>query len=184
VFHSVRYVITARANSRNRYKSEYSILIVDDILSLIEWNQLGARYSHTIQQALSTLLHATPPKPHHLLIIATTTSVSTLDHLGMLDLFDEQIHVPPVGDLQELKTVLEEAAAFDSDADLNMALQRTAKEARTFGIPVTEPGIPKVGVGIKTILKTVQQARSGGGSQDVAGSFASKMVGHMSRAQS
>lgn len=53
------------------YKSPMSILILDNIERLIEWNPVGPRLSNTILQALLTLLQAPPPKvctyPNHLI---------------------------------------------------------------------------------------------------------------------
>lgn len=44
------------------YKSPLSILILDNIERMIEWNPVGLRLSNTILQALLTLLQAPPPK--------------------------------------------------------------------------------------------------------------------------
>lgn len=44
------------------YKSPLSILILDNIERIIEWNPVGLRLSNTILQALLTLLQAPPPK--------------------------------------------------------------------------------------------------------------------------
>ena len=44
------------------YKSPLSILILDNIERIIEWNPVGPRLSNTILQALITLLQAPPPK--------------------------------------------------------------------------------------------------------------------------
>jgi vesicle-fusing ATPase len=44
------------------YKSPLSILILDNIERMIEWNPVGPRLSNTILQALLTLLQAPPPK--------------------------------------------------------------------------------------------------------------------------
>jgi vesicle-fusing ATPase len=44
------------------YKSPLSLLILDNIERIIEWNPVGLRLSNTILQALITLLQAPPPK--------------------------------------------------------------------------------------------------------------------------
>lgn len=44
------------------YKSPLSILVIDDIESIIEFNPVGPRFSNTILQTLNTLLKAPPPK--------------------------------------------------------------------------------------------------------------------------
>ena len=44
------------------YKSPLSLLILDDIERLVEWNPIGPRMSNIMVQALLTLLQATPPK--------------------------------------------------------------------------------------------------------------------------
>lgn len=56
------------------YKSPSSILILDDFERMIEWSDIGPRYSNTMLQALITLIHASPPKvrlPHPSLILSS-----------------------------------------------------------------------------------------------------------------
>ncbi|KAH8907266.1 AAA-domain-containing protein [Coniochaeta sp. PMI_546] len=134
------------------YKSPLSILILDNIERLIEWNPVGPRLSNTILQALLTLLQAPPPKGHRLLILATTSQRSVIEQLDMTSAFDREIPVPAVRDLHELSNVLKEANAFDSPADINEALNTIQEYSNS----------QQVGVGIKTVLTIAESARLAG----------------------
>jgi len=129
------------------YKSPLSLLIIDNIERLIEWNPVGPRMSNIMLQALVTLLKAKPPKGHRLLILATTSRRSVLDQLDMLEAFDRQIAVPAVSDLRELATALQEFNAFEP-ADMNQALVTLGQYNNT----------DQVGVGIKTVLAMAESA--------------------------
>ncbi|OIW27224.1 AAA-domain-containing protein [Coniochaeta ligniaria NRRL 30616] len=134
------------------YKSPLSILILDNIERLIEWNPVGPRLSNTILQALLTLLQAPPPKGHRLLILATTSQRGVMEQLDMTSAFDREIPVPAVRDLHELSSVLKEANAFDSPADVNEALNAIQEYSNS----------QQVGVGIKTVLTIAESARLAG----------------------
>ncbi|TPX14352.1 uncharacterized protein E0L32_005548 [Thyridium curvatum] len=134
------------------YKSPLSILIIDSIEQLIEWNPVGPRLSNTIFQTLRTLLQAPPPKGHRLLILATTSQLSTLSQLDMLDSFDRQISVPAVGRVQELGTILSEMNVFESEQDINAALNGVNEVGST------------VGVGVKNVLTIADTATEAGDS--------------------
>lgn len=60
------------------YKSPLSILILDNIERIIEWNPVGPRLSNTILQALITLLQAPPPKVCHILPLFELTAAPCL----------------------------------------------------------------------------------------------------------
>lgn len=156
------------------YKSPLSILILDNIERLIEWNPVGPRLSNTILQALLTLLQAPPPKVccsliifvsyipllltplspqgHRLLILATTSQRGVMEQLDLTSAFDREIPVPAVRDLGELAQVLREANPFDSPADANEALNAIQEYS----------GSQQVGVGIKTVLTIAESARLAG----------------------
>lgn len=48
------------------YKSPISLLILDEFESLIEWNDIGPRFSMTLLGLLTTLIAANPPKVYYL----------------------------------------------------------------------------------------------------------------------
>lgn len=131
------------------YKSPLSLLILDNIERLIEWNPVGPRMSNVMVQALMTLLKAPPPKGHRLLIIATTSRRSVLDQIDMTESFDRQIAVPAVADVRELATALQQFGAFPDPADINQAINTVRQY---------NGGSDQVGVGIKTVLTMAESA--------------------------
>jgi len=71
----------------------------------------------------------------------------------MTSAFDREIPVPAVRDIRELAAVLQEANAFENQADVNEALNTI----REYG-----NGSQQVGVGIKTVLTIAESARLAG----------------------
>ncbi|KAK3297902.1 P-loop containing nucleoside triphosphate hydrolase protein [Chaetomium fimeti] len=151
------------------YKSPLSMLIIDNIERLIEWNPVGLRLSNSILQALVTLLQTPPPKGHRLLILATASQLSVLEQLDITTAFDRQIRVPAVQDARELSAVLAESGAFPDPADVGLVLDRVRDYTG---------GSDRVGVGIKTILTTAETARL---SQEPAVWFAEQIAGQIAR---
>ncbi|KAL2265251.1 hypothetical protein VTJ83DRAFT_6351 [Remersonia thermophila] len=132
------------------YKSPLSLLIIDNLERLIEWNPVGPRLSNSMVQALVTLLQTPPPKGHRLLILATTSQINVMEQLDIATAFDRQIRVPAVQDTRELAAVLAQSGALGGEDAVWQVLDRvkehTGEEDR-------------VGVGIKTILTTAETAR-------------------------
>lgn len=56
------------------YKSNLSLIILDDIERLIEYISIGQRFSNMLLQALLTLVKKNPPNPERKLMIIGTTS--------------------------------------------------------------------------------------------------------------
>jgi vesicle-fusing ATPase len=75
-----------------------------------------------------------------------------MEQLDVADAFDHQIPVPAVRDVRELATVLAEANAFESPADINEVVQM-----------VRQYSSDNVGVGIKTILSLTEAAQFANG---------------------
>ncbi|KAK0634869.1 vesicular-fusion protein sec18-like protein [Bombardia bombarda] len=150
------------------YKSPLSMLILDNIERIIEWNPVGPRLSNIILQALVTLLETPPPKGHRLLILATTSQRSVMEQLDVAGAFDRQIAVPAVQDLRELGTVLSETGVFESPADINEVLNTVQSYTNS----------DSVGVGIKTILTTAESAKF---SAEPGQWFAEQLAGQIAR---
>ncbi|KAK3314666.1 P-loop containing nucleoside triphosphate hydrolase protein [Apodospora peruviana] len=147
------------------YKSPLSLLIIDNIERIIEWNPVGPRLSNNILQALVTLLQTPPPKGHRLLVLATTSQHYTMQQLGIDVAFDRQIAVPAVKDVRELGIVLDKLGAFEGRRDV---LQRALEAVREYSGRDMD-----VGVGVKMILTTAESARF---SQDPADWFGQQMA--------
>ena len=56
------------------YKSNMSLIILDDIERLIEYISIGSRFSNILLQALLTLVKKKPPNPERKMMIIGTTS--------------------------------------------------------------------------------------------------------------
>ncbi|ROV96920.1 hypothetical protein VSDG_04159 [Cytospora chrysosperma] len=134
------------------FKSPLSILIVDDIEGLIEWNPVGPRMSNTVLQTLRTLLRTIPPANHRLLVMGTTSRRSVLQQLDFTDtVFDKEIAVPNLNGLSELELVLREQKIFQDESSMVEAMNLVAEATQ---------GSNEVGVGIKNILKVAESAKA------------------------
>lgn len=96
------------------YRSQLSIIILDDIERLLEYVAIGPRFSNVISQTLLVLLKRLPPKGKNMLVIGTTSEVSFLESLGICDAFSVTYHVPTL-DKQDAKKVLKSLNVFSED---------------------------------------------------------------------
>ncbi|KAF0932905.1 hypothetical protein E2562_013105, partial [Oryza meyeriana var. granulata] len=76
------------------YKSQFGIIILDDIERLLKYVAIGPRFSNLISQTLLVLLKKVPPKGKNLLVIGTRSEVGFLESIGMCDVFCMTYHVP------------------------------------------------------------------------------------------
>ncbi|CAN8104616.1 unnamed protein product [Discula destructiva] len=146
-------------------KSPLSIVIVDDIEGLIEWNPVGPRMSNTILQTLRTLIRSIPPKGHRLLVMATTSRRGILQQLDFTSIFNKEIAVPSLHSLSELEHVLQQQEIFRDAGALNEAMNRVAEATQ---------GSNEINVGIKNILEIAGSAR-GLGEQEKVDWFTDEM---------
>jgi vesicle-fusing ATPase len=75
-----------------------------------------------------------------------------MEQLDVTGAFDREIAVPAVRDIRELSNVLREGNVFESQSDVNEALNTIQEYS----------GGDKVGVGIKTVLTIAESARLAG----------------------
>lgn len=128
------------------YKSPLSLILIDSIELIVDWNPIGPRYNSAILRTLKVLIKEEPPKDRRLLVLGTTSELSMLHQLGLFTLFNSQIAVPNVNTHQELLYILEQSAAFQDP-------RRAIDELRQ------KMGSNDVGVGIKNILLGIQTAK-------------------------
>jgi vesicle-fusing ATPase len=57
------------------YKSPFSVVVVDDIERLIDFNEVGARFSNFVLQALLVLFKKLPPPGHKLMVSVSRASL-------------------------------------------------------------------------------------------------------------
>ena len=144
------------------YKSALSLVIIDNIERIIEWNPIGPRFSNPVLQTLWVLIKKMPPKGRHLLILATTTKRAVLQSLDIFDSFDSDIPVPNLKTYEELAQVMHESKAFEP-GEIDRALSEIKDITKS----------EMVGVGIKTILSAIETARV---DEDTASRFAGLMT--------
>ena len=71
------------------YKSDLSLIILDDIERLIEFIHIGSRFSNILLQALLILIKKKPPNPERkLMIIGTTSQRMVLEELEIVSCFN------------------------------------------------------------------------------------------------
>jgi len=128
------------------YKSTLSMVILDRIEAIIDWNPIGQRFSNAVVQYISALLQTSPPKGRRLLIVATTSRRNMLDMHDSLE-FDREITVPTIQNLRELQQLLTATGKID-EQDINEALNEL-RETR---------GDEDVGVGVKAIFSALETA--------------------------
>ncbi|KAM3411827.1 hypothetical protein ACQJBY_003477 [Aegilops geniculata] len=103
------------------YKSQFSIIILDDIERLLEFVAIGPRFSNLISQTLMVLLKRVPPKGKNLLVIGTTSETTFLDSIGMSGVFSVTYEVPKLTKDAAAK-VLRHLNVFD-EADVETAAE-------------------------------------------------------------
>ncbi|KAI5294479.1 transport between ER and Golgi ATPase protein, partial [Ascosphaera atra] len=103
------------------YKSANSIIVLDNIESIIDWSEIGPRFNMMLLQSIKILLRKQPPPGHRLLIVATTTHRTVLERLEVNKCFNGKTHVPSVNTYEELAHILNETKAFPPN-DINKVL--------------------------------------------------------------
>ena len=124
-------------------RSQLSCVVVDNIERIIDWVPIGPRFSNTVLQALMVLLRKVPPNNRRLLVIATTSERTVLDSLGFLNVFDAEVPVPEVADLQQLGRLVAELGLFNGD---------TQTQQRALRKLVELTGTQDIHVGVKRVL--------------------------------
>jgi vesicle-fusing ATPase len=125
------------------YKSPLSIIILDDIERLLEFVDIGPRFSNVILQTILVLLKRIPPKGRKLLVIGTSSLVRVLESMSLLDAFNVHLNVPKLKPA-DMKEVLKKLDVFDP-ADIDNAVTALDEE------------IP-----IKRLLMLIEMAAQGG----------------------
>ena len=139
------------------YKSQTSVVVVDDIETLIDYVSVGPRFSNSVLQTLKVLFKKRPPKNRRLLILATTSERALMKELNIYNSFNSDIDIPNVTSHEELRHVMENSEVFASE-QIAEALERIdplkaeTPYSMTFGV-----GIKKVFDGIELAKKTPDQ---------------------------
>jgi vesicle-fusing ATPase len=79
------------------YRSTQSLIVLDDIERIMEFVNIGPRFSNVILQALMVLIKKVPPKiANRLLIIGTTSQKNILKELELYQTFNSTVSLKPL----------------------------------------------------------------------------------------
>ncbi len=103
----------------NAYKSSSALVIIDSIEHLIEFVDVGPRFSSSIVQCLITLCSTPSQNKHHrLMILATTSHIHTLNTLGLKQIFT-CVEVPLITHPNEVYSLLKQLNVQTDDLELH-----------------------------------------------------------------
>mmetsp|Transcript_28133 Transcript_28133/g.73765 ORF Transcript_28133/g.73765 Transcript_28133/m.73765 type:complete len:379 (+) Transcript_28133:182-1318(+) len=95
------------------YKSPFSVVVVDDIERLIDFNEVGARFSNFVLQALLVLFKKAPPPGHKLMVVATTTQFRVMKQMGAVGVFSKVAHLNFVERSDQIHELLKQGGVLD-----------------------------------------------------------------------
>ena len=103
------------------YKSPLSCIVVDDLERLLEYAPIGPRYSNAVLQTLLVFLKRSPPVGSKLIVFGTTSNVQILEDLQLTDVFDNQLNIPSLTSVKDIKKVLVNQRVFE-EKELELTL--------------------------------------------------------------
>ena len=120
------------------YKSQQSLIVVDDIEDLIEFVAIGPRFSSALLQTFRNFFKKPPPEGRRLVIIATTRNKRLMDQLGISQHFRTQLHIPNVNRLEDFRHLLyRNPTLSEGDQEqIMMEAKRLLARGNAFSIPV------------------------------------------------
>jgi len=147
---------------RDSYKSNLSIIFIDDIERIIEYTPVGARFNNAILQTLLILIRKVPPKPPvipgvvqadpRLLVIATSSIANLLEDIQLTAAFNVSLHVSQLQSQDEYAAVIRKYAEDVSPEDVE-----------TLASVIQQP------IGIKQLMMVLEMARDENGKISVEG---------------
>ncbi|RWS24234.1 vesicle-fusing ATPase 2-like protein [Leptotrombidium deliense] len=160
----VAFTDTAKCNRINKefddaYKSPLSCLIVDNIERLIDYNEMGPRFSNMILQTLLVVLKKQPPEERKLLILCTTSCKKLLADMEVLTTFTAILPVPNLTEPEHLNNVLQHVCDLETSKPnnaVNIAKCFTAEERNKIARIIQGK---RIQVGIKKLLALVDMSR-------------------------
>jgi len=103
------------------YRSQLSVIVVDDIERILEYVPIGPRFSNAILQTLLVLFKRLPPKGRKLLVIGTTGNEDILRQMEFMECFSAVLKTPLISSSEEFKKALSGLQHFTKDSDLDKA---------------------------------------------------------------
>lgn len=120
------------------YKSQHSLIVVDDIEDLIDYVDIGPRFSTTLLQTFRNFFRKSPPSGRRLVIMATTRNKRLMDQLGLSQSFHTQLHAPNINSLDDFRTVLlrNQNLTDEEQQSILEEVKRVTARGSAFSIPV------------------------------------------------
>jgi vesicle-fusing ATPase len=106
-----------------------------------------------VLQTLLVLIARRPPKGRRLLVLATTSLRPVLTELGLSEVFDSELRVPPVSSLRSLEIILKEVQLFPNSEDRKRAMGMIQQA----GLGANESA--GLNIGVKKLLNVIEMAR-------------------------
>jgi vesicle-fusing ATPase len=120
------------------YKSEQSLIVVDDIEDLIDYVAIGPRFSTVLLQTFRNFFKKVPPEGRRLVVLATTRNKRLMDQLGLSQHFRTHLHCPNINTVEEFRLLLHNNTTL-LEEDRNRILEevrRVAARGSAFSVPV------------------------------------------------
>jgi len=156
-FSEQQKVVSISKTFADSYKSPLSVIVVDNLERLLDWTPLGPRFSNAVLQTLLVLFARRPPKGRRLLVLATTSLRPVLTEVGLSEVFDSELRVPPIAHLRALDCVLRDVELFPSGGDRRNAIQMLAEAG--FASERDSESSSQLHIGIKKLLSIIEMAR-------------------------
>lgn len=103
------------------YRSQLSVIVVDDIERILEYVPIGPRFSNSILQTLLVLCKRIPPKDHKLVIIGTTGNEDILRQMEFMEVFSATMRIPLITTHEEFKKALTGLQLLPTESDVEKA---------------------------------------------------------------
>jgi vesicle-fusing ATPase len=143
---------------QDSYKSQLSVIFLDDLERLLDYTPIGPRFSNLILQTLLVLVRKPPPEQgRRLMIIATTSVAHLLEELQLTKAFNVTLHVSQLQTQQDIHAVL-------SAKENGLSSVEAANITEAIGA-LDSP------IGIKQLLMVLEMARSVGEESISANTF-------------
>jgi vesicle-fusing ATPase len=138
------------------YKSNFSVVVLDDLERLIEYSHLGGRYSNTLLQTLLVLIKRPPPEGKKLMVIGTTSLYDVMESLELTGCFSVNLQIPTLDTLALPLIVGGAGVTFASKDDEQRCMDAMPSQ-----------------LGIKKLLLVIEMAAEGSDEKNRTISFAS-----------
>lgn len=151
---------------KNAYKSNQSIIIIDNIEDIIQFDPIGPRCNVKMLHIFKYYIKTSPPKEGHKLVTITTTSEKDI----LFELlrnsrycFETEIHSPNITSLESVQVIIRDTLLFSEEEQRQMAMW--IKERLKLGY--------RLDIGIKYLLNILNKSARNG--ENVLGTFTEKM---------